>query len=317
MNELLDKPYVVSVVGGSGFVGRHLIALLKGHAQSIRVLSRDPKDATHPDIVYHQGNIFDGESLKRFLDGSDVLINLAHPLDVVSDSEYISGFSNLAAASLQSGVARVVHTSTAMVVGVPDSLVVDESSKCNPLTQYERRKIEVEKVFLEMPSSDVDVGILRPTAVFGEGGLNLLKLASTILDSPPWQRHLLRFLHGGRQMHLVSVHDVVSALFFLAFLNRPLHGNIFNISSDELQLNRYQAVDSILGSAFSKPAALRSFSLPSPILKVVLRAIGRSQADPEMVYSSQKILDWGFIKSSDFEKDLRSFAQSFLERKVQ
>jgi hypothetical protein len=42
--------------------------------------------------------------------------------------------------------------------------------------EYEKNKLKIEQVFLDISLGKFEMTILRPTAVFGDGGKNLVKL---------------------------------------------------------------------------------------------------------------------------------------------
>jgi len=303
--------HVICLTGAFGFIGQHLLPFLTGKEVTVRVLTRSNERKVAEGVEIHIGDLFDPISLAEFLKDARLLINLAHPSGELSDERYTEGVSNLANAAKLAGVQRVLHISTAMVIGVPTQRVVNESTIEHPNTSYERQKLSAEKVFQRELQGLADLGILRPTAVFGRGGKNLLKLVGTVVGAGYFSRRMLRFVHGRRHMHLVSVNDVVAAIVFLAFEQRPLAGNIFLISADDEVANQYQAVDSILGSALGKPMPGSAPCLPPIILKILLRLAGRSQADPHLIYDAGKLYSWGFRRAVDFEAELRRFAQNY------
>lgn len=304
---------LVCVTGATGFIGSHILPLLLQLGVRVRVLTRS-EQSNMADVDVFVGDLFDPASLVRFMQNADLLINLAQPSGALSVEEFLTGTSNLARASLRAGVSRVLHISTAMVIGVPAERVVTEETPVNPKSTYEKQKFRAEQVLRSELGEKVDFGILRPTAVFGAGGQNLLKLAGVIMGGSVARRRLLRFLHGKRRMHLVSVQDIADAILFLSFLPLPLGGNVFLVAADGEQANNYQAVDSILGTAMGKPLPASSFSIPGAILRLLLRLSGRSQADPGLVYDASKIRSWGYRPRSDFTSALQEFAELYMKK---
>ena len=302
------RDLVVAVTGASGFVGHHLVSALLERGMRVKVLTRTELPGRLVGTEIYRGDLFDESSLLTFLAGTELLINLAQPAGTMTDQRFALGMSNLARAAGRAGVRRLLHVSTAMVVGVPLGDHVDEASPCRPATTYERQKLLAESIFLSDLTQGVDVGILRPTAVFGVGGKNLLKLLGTVVESQPIRRLLLRFIHGHRHMHLVSVNDVVAALLHLAFHSRALAKNVFLISVDDDADNQYQAVDAILGQVLGRPLPLLSASLPTGVLRVLLRLAGRSQANPRLRFDAGKLEDWGYRRGTDLKSELKQFA---------
>jgi nucleoside-diphosphate-sugar epimerase len=303
--------HVICLTGAFGFIGQHLLPILIERGMTVRILTRSIGRNAVVGVETYIGDLFDPISLAAFLVDAQLLINLAHPSGELSDERYAEGFGNLAEAAKQSGVQRVLHISTAMVIGVPMQQVVNESTAEHPVTDYERQKLAAEEILQRELQGLTDLGILRPTAVFGHGGKNLLKLAGTVAGANYFSRRLLRFIHGRRHMHLVSVEDVVAAIVFLAFEQRSLEGNVFLISADDEPNNHYQAVDAILGAALGKPMPMSALCLPAVVLKKLLKLAGRSQADPRLIYDAGKLYAWGFRRTADFEAELQRFAQNY------
>lgn len=307
----LQTPPTICVTGGSGFIGTHLVRSLQCRNAAIRVLTRSRAPAAQHAVQVCTGDLFDPASLDRFLHGAEILINLAQPSEALDDHRFIEAMDNLAQAAVRGGVRRVLHLSTAMVVGTPRSSYVDEQSPCHPQTRYERQKHAAELALHRTLDSAADFGVLRPTAVFGAGGQNLLKLCRIIMDAPSLQRQALRLFHGRRHMHLVSVEDVIEAILFLTLGSRALAGNTFLISSDHEPDNNYQAVDNILAQALGKTAGWNLPGIPRQAFRGILHLLGRSQTDPDLIYDSGKIRSWGFVHGPGFADALATFAADF------
>lgn len=307
---LLDK-HVICLTGAFGFIGLHLIPQLLRRGASVRVLTRSLERGVMDGVEIYVGDMFEPDSLTPFLEGAGLLINLAHPSGELSDERYTQGIGNLAKAAKHAGVQRVLHISTAMVIGVSLQKVVTEATPERPVTSYERQKLSAEKKFQLELQGRVDLGILRPTAVFGVGGKNLLKLACTVTSGHPLLRGVYRFVHGRRHMHLVSVDDVVAAIIFLSFIEKALDGNVFLISADDEPANCYQTVDSIFGSTVGKPLLTNSLCMPNFLLSTFLKLAGRSQANPTMIYDSGKLESWGFRRTANFKLELQRFAENY------
>lgn len=303
--------HTVGVIGAAGFVGQHLLLALRAiTGVTVRVLQHRRPVECEGCLVY-PGNILERGTLHEFMYGCDVLINLAHPVISSDDGQYEFAIRNIAQAAREAGVARVLHLSTAMVAGTPSEPQVDESTEGKITTLYEKQKRKAEAIFQEELSGKVDLGILRPTAVFGMGGENLLKLLRTVRDASYWRRHLFRFIYGHRPLHLVSVQDVVSAIVFLAFLPRSLCGNVFIVARDGEVDNDYQSVDYIFGDVLSRPASRHSMHIPSGVLHVLLTLSGRLHADPRLRFCSDKLIAWGWKPQGDFSMQLKNYASAW------
>jgi nucleoside-diphosphate-sugar epimerase len=307
------KKKVVCVTGASGFIGSHLMPLLlSNHEITVRTLRRRlPLNKIDNDEVY-LGDLTEPDTLGAFLEGADVVVHLAQPAWGREGDIKPSDCAEFAAVCRAVGVKRLIYVSTATVVGKTAAAIVNESTPCEPLNNYERQKFDCELALRTGLGNEVDLGILRPTAVFGPNGKNLIKLAEVVLYSPSWRRNILRFLHGKRRMHLVSVENVVASVVFLVSYERALDGNIFILSDDQDEKNYYQAVDRLLANVAGKRGAVSDFAVPAWLLRVLLAFMGRSQTNPELRYDCSKIVSWGFRREVHLEKSIEVFMRWYI-----
>ena len=70
----------IAVLGGSGFVGRTLVARLCAEGRCVRVLTRDPLVARHllvlPTVEIVRADVHDDHALAAHLEGVDAVVNL-------------------------------------------------------------------------------------------------------------------------------------------------------------------------------------------------------------------------------------------------
>ena len=153
---------VVTVFGGSGFIGRHLVLRLAAQGWVVRVAVRDPVAAGFlkvmgdvGQIVPLQVGITDEGAVRAALHGADAVINLVGILyesgRQTFDAIHHRGAATIAAAARDAGIAHLVHMS---------ALGADKESQ----SAYSRSKAAGEEaVIAAFPNAT----IIRPSVVFG------------------------------------------------------------------------------------------------------------------------------------------------------
>ena len=233
----------VLVTGATGFIGLHLVKRLINTGCEVRVLTRGttpvPSDWTsRVDVVV--GNLLDKRCVQSAVKGMTTVVNLA---GVIMDHSRlreinVEGARLLTEASAWAGVLRLVHVSSAGVVGVPTTEVVTEDTPCHPLTPYEWSKYEGEQAVLAVASaSSLDAVILRPTTVFGEG---LRSGKDSLLE---WARIVQRgrfvFFGQGGVANYVYAGDVAEAICQVAA--GPSRGPALYFVADSTSLENFVA----------------------------------------------------------------------------
>jgi len=150
---------VVTVLGGTGFFGRHLAQELLARGARLRLVSRHPQKAWR---VRPLGNLGQMQSvpldatrsnkLAEALAGSDAVVNLVGAFKGNLDALQGKGAGRFAAIARDAGVASFVHVS---------AIGADASSR----VAYARTKGEGEAAVLE---AFPEATILRPSVLFGD-----------------------------------------------------------------------------------------------------------------------------------------------------
>jgi NADH dehydrogenase len=162
MTDIQPQDRIVTVFGGSGFIGRHLIRSLARDGWRIRVATRRPDLAFHlqplgqvGQINAVQANIRYPNSLAAALRGADAAVNLVGILAPWGKQTFegvqAEGAAAVAKATRAAGISNFVHVSA--IGADPDSA-----------SAYARTKAAGEAAVLAaLPSAK----ILRPSVVFG------------------------------------------------------------------------------------------------------------------------------------------------------
>ncbi len=314
----------IAITGGTGYIGRHLVRhFLKAGDVRVKILTRTmPVTGIYedlgPNVEVTVGDLHHIGSLTRFLEPRCTVVHLAY-LQSSGESENLSATSNLLAACNVAGVKRLIHCSTAAVVGQTKAHTVSETTPCLPTSNYGVTKLKIEDAIVAAQSDSLDVVILRPTAVFGEGGGSLKKLLSDLIAGKNVRNYLKSSLFGDRRMNLVYVENVVAAIGFMSSFPKNFCGGIYIISQDEDPRNNFADVEEFFRRTLSlQDYMLPKLPIPLTVLSWVLKFLNRNDADPTRNYDSGKLLSLGFVRPIDFPTGLKIYTdwyrQQHLER---
>lgn len=314
------KDSKICIIGGTGFIGRHLISELQKEAyRYVRILTRDERISTSLSSQFQitQGDLLDPDSMNRFITPDSTVINLAY-LSGNSINLNLKAIKNIIDTCLAKRAARLIHCSTAVVAGCVKDNVINEDTTCIPVTPYEKSKLEIENILIKRLNGKSELIILRPTAVFGRHGKNFIKVANDLLSMPPLITSLKTALFYKRRLNLVCAENVVSAILFLMQINDRMDGERFIISDDDEKENNYYDIINLLANHFGhKP--VKAFYMPYRyhILHMLLIASKRSNTNAHRNYSSNKLFSLGFKKSIQFREGVRRFATWYHQSMLQ
>ena len=153
---------IVTIFGGSGFIGRHVAQRMAREGWRVRVAVRRPNEAhfVRPygfvgQVEPIQANIRDDDSTRRVVAGATAVINcvgvLAESGKQTFDALLDDGAARIARVAAEEGVARLVHVS---------AIGADERSDSEYAAAKGRGEAAVRDAF-------PDAVILRPSIVFG------------------------------------------------------------------------------------------------------------------------------------------------------
>ncbi len=163
------------VLGGSGFVGRALVARLLARGDRVRVLSRNAEAATRIPAGGEPliGDVFDVDFLRNAFDGADAVINLVGILNERGDDGrgfhrvYVELAETILAAMRATGVRRLLQMS-ALHAGDGDS-------------HYLKARGEAEAL---VRASALDWTLFRPSVIAGPGDGLFCRFAQLLRFAP-------------------------------------------------------------------------------------------------------------------------------------
>jgi len=153
---------MITVTGGTGFVGRHLVTRLLAEGEQVRVLARRHADIPGADI--HIGDVRDQSSVVAAARGSEAVVHLVGIIRERRGSSFrqvhIEGTRTVVRACKEAGVARLLHMSAL-------------GARPGASSRYHRTKWEAEEL---VRRSGLAATIFRPSVIFGEGNAFLPEL---------------------------------------------------------------------------------------------------------------------------------------------
>ena len=171
----------VLITGGSGYFGTILAEQALARGDAVRVLDMHAPGPTLADAAFIAGDVRDLETVRGACDGVEVVFhNIAQvPLAkdrTLFDEVNVGGTANVLVAARDVRVAKVVHTSSSAVYGIPARNPVTDRTPFRPLESYGRAKLRAELACRDAISAGLDVTIIRPRTVLGHGRLGVMAL---------------------------------------------------------------------------------------------------------------------------------------------
>lgn len=192
---------LVTIFGGSGFVGRHIAQRMAKEGWLVRVAVRRPNEAMFVKPYGAVGqvepvlcNVRDDASVRAALLGADAVVNCVGILANRGKNTFASvqheGAARIARIAAEEGVSKMVHLS---------AIGADAQSK----SHYAKSKAQGEAAVLEhMP----EAMILRPSVIFGQDDEFFNRFAAMARLGP-----MLPIMGGETKFQPVYVDDVAQA----------------------------------------------------------------------------------------------------------
>jgi len=210
----------ILILGGSGFVGSHLVRRLSREGHSITVVTRHPNGARHLTIVPRVKILvfdpYDQARLGDALRGHDALINLVGILN--ESGRDGSGFRKAHVELVEIAIEACVRAGTARIIQM-SALNAGRGE-----SHYLRTRGEGEQ---RVRASRLSWTIFRPSTIFGPDDSFLNRFASLLAISP-----VLPLARPGAKFAPVYVGDVVEA-FVRALADREHVGEIHQLCGAE------------------------------------------------------------------------------------
>lgn len=250
---------VITVFGGTGFIGRHVVSLLAKSGATIRVATRVPARGYFLRLCGHTGQIVpvacdlhDDASIAQALKGATHAVYLP---GILAPHGKRNSFKAIHAAAVER-VARACHAQGVHTLVHMSALGADAQSP----SAYARSKAEGEQLALRAFSGTV---ILRPSVVYGNGDNFFNRFAALAR-----RFHCVPVVAGGKTLFQpVHVGDVAQAVarILLSPEPRQYHGRVFSLAGPDTYSYR-QMMELMLAAGGQKACIL---SLPRPVAQIL------------------------------------------------
>lgn len=228
----------ICILGGSGFVGRHLAARLCADGHRVTVLTRDRVQhrglPVLPTLSLVQADVHDERQLVAAFAGCDVVVNLVGILNEPRDNglafrrAHIDLARRVLDACRRTGVTRLLHMSAL------------NAHATQGASYYLRSKGEAEGIVLSQCGPDLKVTVFQPSLIVGAGDASLNRFAQ-LLESLPGPFFPLACPDA--RFAPVAVDDVVEA-FVRALDDRRSFGQRYPLCGPE-QLTLRELVERV------------------------------------------------------------------------
>ena len=250
----------VFLTGGTGVIGRALLAALLDRGDDVVALARS--DAASESLAargveVRRGDVCDEHALAQAMEGCELVFNLAGVNSLcVADPEpmrraNVDGAITVVRAAAAARVPRLVHTSSAATIGEPRGAIGTEATVHRGwyLSTYERTKTEGERAALAQARAlGQDLVLVNPSSVQGPG-----RASGT-------GRFLLAFLDGRLRVFvdtwasMVDIQDCVAGHLLAA--ERGQAGERYLLSGIRLSIADALALAAEVAGVARKPRLL-------------------------------------------------------------
>jgi dihydroflavonol-4-reductase len=181
------------VTGATGFIGSHLVRQLLARGDGVRVLVRPRSPLGHLadlDVEVARGDLQDVVAVRAavrgvrriFHVGADYRLWASDPTVIYQTN--VLGTQHIVE-SIDSGVERMVYTSTVATIAVPRDGLPDENTEASldeMIGHYKRSKLMAERAVREAARQGAPIVIVNPTTPVGPGDWRPTPTGQVIVD---------------------------------------------------------------------------------------------------------------------------------------
>jgi UDP-glucose 4-epimerase len=228
------------VLGANGFIGSHIVDLLKSKFSYVASFARSSY-FYNGEVKSYIGDFKNNDALENALVGHDCVIHSissSTPAIASADPKFdveanLLPTIYLVQAMAKHNVRKLIYISSGgTVYGNPKSLPVNECDALNPISIYGATKVAVENYLIILCAQfDIELAIVRPSNPFGprqycKGAQGLI---ATLLDNAIKEKPIVLFDNGKAIRDYIYIDDFTQAIYQIIKLNAV---GIYNISSN-------------------------------------------------------------------------------------
>ena len=241
-------PLKIVILGGTGFVGRHLVARLAADGHAVTLLSRNL--ACHgnrllpPGVELREVDVYDPTVLRDSFTGCDVVVNLVGILNERGDSG--RGFRRAHVQLTKLVIAAM------QLAGVRRLLQMSSLNAGRGQSHYLKSRGEAEAA---VKASALDFTIFEPSVIFGHDDGLFCRFAQLLKLAP-----VMPLARAGAKFAPVYVNDVVEA-FVRALGNRKTFGEVYELYGPDV----FTLADIVRMTARARGLSRVVVPLPDPV----------------------------------------------------
>ncbi|MBA4074310.1 MAG: NAD-dependent epimerase [Cyanobacteria bacterium PR.023] len=308
------------VTGGNGFIGAHLVDLLRAEGHEVRVFDRYPNRfrPERPDVEYFVGELGNHHEVEEAVRGIDWVFHLAYnTLPQTSNDDPIHDVTSNVVATIQllneclkEKVRKFVFVSSGgTVYGVPQTDLISEDHTNEPICSYGITKLAIEKyLHLFQRIHGLEYVVARFSNPYGELQNPNAKQGAigVFLGHIAREQPIAIWGDGEVVRDYIYITDAVKALLCAAQYEPKDNSSprIFNIGSGEgHSLNQIvETIRSVVGPHVTvEYTESRSVDVPINVLDIH-RAKTYLNWQPEVPLIKGVEISWNWIKSLQLAK---------------
>jgi nucleoside-diphosphate-sugar epimerase len=278
------------VTGGSGFVGRALIARLSQAGHDVRALARSDAAARAVEAAGAQavrGDLDDVAALRAGMQGCTWVFHSAAKVEQAGRRDdfvrvNVDGTQHVLDAARAAMVKRVVHISTEAVLCGRPIVDVDETAArpAHPVGLYAETKGLAEDRVRAANRDGLETVIVRPRFIWGRGDTTLLR---NFVEAS--RRGVYAWIGGGRhRSSTCHVRNVCEGAMLAAERGRP--GEVYFLTDGEpVQFREF-----VTRMVATQGVALPSRSLPHWLARLLAALMVRTMKDPPLTPMTVRLI---------------------------